>query len=85
VALIVLAVVRAGDTLSATDNRCCSRWLRRSCWPGFVLREPPRGDPLLTCPYSPTRGIRAANLSLLALGAFNAGQILLLTAVPAGG
>ena len=46
---------------------------------GFVLRERRAAAPLVDLSLFADRGIRAANLSLLAVGAYNAGQILLLT------
>src|SRR5579859_3991588 len=78
VALLVLAVVRAGDTLRAT-------------WPvplaaaaivllsGFVIRERRAPAPLLDLALLNDRGITGANLTIFAFGAFNAAQVLLLT------
>ena len=78
VALLVLAVVRAGDTLRVT-------------WPvplaaaaivllaGFVIRERRAPAPLLDLALLEDRGITGANLTIFAFGAFNAAQVLLLT------
>jgi EmrB/QacA subfamily drug resistance transporter len=78
VALLVLAVVRAGDTLRVT-------------WPvplaaaaivllaGFVIRERRAPVPLLDLALLKDRGITGANLTIFAFGAFNAAQVLLLT------
>jgi MFS family permease len=46
---------------------------------GFVLRERRAASPLLDLALFADRGIRAANLTLLAVGAYNAGEILLVT------
>jgi len=78
VALIVLAVVRAGDTLSATEPLLLAL-AAVLLLAGFVLRERRAAAPLVDLSLFADRGIRAANLSLLAVGAYNAGQILLLT------
>jgi hypothetical protein len=78
VALIVLAVVRAGDTLSVTEPLVLAL-AAVLLLAGFVLRERRAAIPLLDLSLFADRGIRGANLSLLAVGAFNAGQILLLT------
>jgi EmrB/QacA subfamily drug resistance transporter len=78
VALLVLAVVRAGDTLQVT-------------WPvplaaaaigllaGFVIRERRAPAPLLDLALLHDRGITGANLTIFAFGALNAAQVLLLT------
>ena len=78
VALLVLAITRAGDTLQAT-------------WPAllgaaaivllaaFVVRERRAREPLLDLTLLKDRGIAGANLTLIAVGAFNAGQVLLTT------
>jgi MFS family permease len=78
VALIVLAVVRAGDTLSVTEPLLLAL-AAALLLAGFVLRERRTATPLLDLSLFADRGIRAANLSLLAVGAYNAGQILLVT------
>jgi EmrB/QacA subfamily drug resistance transporter len=78
VALLVLAVVRAGDTLAVT-------------WPvplaaaaivllaAFVIRERRAPAPLLDLALLNDRGIIGANLTIFAFGALNAAQVLLLT------
>ncbi|MGD0558214.1 MAG: MFS transporter [Streptosporangiaceae bacterium] len=78
VALLVLAIVRAGDTLRPT-------------WPvllgaaaivllaGFVVRERRAKEPLLNLALLKDRGIAGANLTLIAVGAFSAAQVLLVT------
>jgi EmrB/QacA subfamily drug resistance transporter len=78
VALLVLAVARAGDTQSIG-------------WPaalaaaglvllgGFVIRERTAASPLLNLALLKDRGILGANVCLIAVGAFNAGQVLLVT------
>src|ERR1700678_1245671 len=78
VALLVLALVRAGDTLRPT-------------WPvllgaaaivllaGFVVRERRAKEPLLNLALLKDRGIAGANLTLIAVGAFSAAQVLLVT------
>src|ERR1700733_6658750 len=78
VALIVLAVVRAGDTLSATEPVLLAL-AAALLLAGFVWRERRAATPLVDLSLFADRGIRAANLALLAVGAYNAGQILLLT------
>jgi MFS family permease len=78
VALIVLAVVRAGDTLSVAEPLVIAL-AAALLLAGFVLRERRAANPLLDLSLFADRGIRGANLSLLALGAFNAGEILLVT------
>jgi len=78
VALIVLAVARAGDTLRATEPLVLAL-AAVLLLAGFVLRERRAANPLLDLALFADRGIRAANLSLLAIGAYNAGGILLVT------
>jgi EmrB/QacA subfamily drug resistance transporter len=78
VALIVLAVARAGDTLSAPEPLVLAL-AAVLLLAGFVLRERRAANPLLDLALFADRGIRAANLSLLAIGAYNAGGILLVT------
>jgi EmrB/QacA subfamily drug resistance transporter len=78
VALIVLAVVRAGDTLSVAEPLLLAL-AAALLLVGFVLRERRAATPLLDLSLFADRGIRAANLSLLAFGACNAGQVLLVT------
>jgi len=78
VALIVLAVVRAGDTLSVAEPLLLAV-AAVLLLAGFIVRERRAATPLLDLALFADRGIRAANLSLLAVGAYNADQILLLT------
>ncbi len=78
VALVVLAVAQAGDTLSVAAPLLLAL-AAVLLLAGFVWRERRAGAPLLDLALFADRGIRAANLSLLAVGAFNAGQVLLVT------
>ena len=78
VALIVLAVAQAGDTLRAAEPLVLAL-AAVLLLAGFVLRERRAAAPLLDLALFADRGIRAANLSLLAVGAYNAGEILLVT------
>jgi EmrB/QacA subfamily drug resistance transporter len=78
VALIVLAVAQAGDTLRVTEPLLFAL-AAALLLAGFILRERRTATPLLDLALFTDRGIRAANLSLLAVGAYNAGQILLVT------
>jgi EmrB/QacA subfamily drug resistance transporter len=78
VALIVLAVARAGDTLQLAEPLVLAL-AAVVLLAGFVLRERRAAAPLLDLTLFADRGIRAANLCLLAVGAYNAGQILLVT------
>ncbi len=76
VALLVLAVTRAGDTLRATQPALLGRDLAagRVRGPGT---DGPGTDPRSGPAQGP--GILGANLSLIAVGAFTAGQVLLVT------
>jgi hypothetical protein len=78
VALIVLAVAQAGDTLSVAEPLVLAL-VAVLLLAGFVLRERHAAAPLLDLALFADRGIRAANLTLLAVGAYNAGEILLVT------
>jgi MFS family permease len=78
VALVVLAVVRAGDTLSVAEPLLLAL-AAALLLAGFILRERRTGTPLLDLALFADRGIRAANLCLLAVGGYNAGQVLLVT------
>ena len=78
VALIVLAVAQAGDTLSVAEPLVLTL-AAVLLLAGFVLRERRAATPLLDLALFADRGIRAANLTLLAVGAYNAGEILLVT------
>jgi len=78
VALIVLAVAQAGDTLRVTEPLLLAL-AAVLLLAGFVLRERRAPAPLLDLSLFADRGIRGANLCLLAVGAYNAGEILLVT------
>jgi hypothetical protein len=78
VALIVLAVAQDGDTLSVAEPLVLAL-AAVLLLAGFVLRERRAATPLLDLALFADGGIRAANLSLLAVGAYNAGEILLVT------
>jgi EmrB/QacA subfamily drug resistance transporter len=78
VALIVLAVAQAGDTLSVTEPLVLAL-AAAVLLAGFVLRERRAAAPLLDLTLFTDRGIRGANLCLLAVGAYNAGEVLLVT------
>src|ERR1700744_703060 len=80
VALIVLAVAQAGDPLSVAEPLVIAL-AAVLLLAGFVLRERRAATPLLDLALFADRGIRAANLSLLAFGAGNAGQVLQVPAV----
>jgi EmrB/QacA subfamily drug resistance transporter len=78
VGLLVLAVVRVGDTLRATQPVVLGA-VAIMLLAGFVYRERRARAPLLDLALLKDRGITGANLSLIAVGAFNAGQVLLTT------
>jgi EmrB/QacA subfamily drug resistance transporter len=78
VALLVLAVARAGDTLSVVQPALLAA-VAIVLLGGFVLRERMAASPLLNLALLADRGIAGANVCLIALGAFNAGQVLLVT------
>ena len=78
VALLVLAVVRAGDTLQATQPALLGA-AAIVLLALFVLRERRTSAPLLDLALFKDRGIAGANLTLIAVGAFNAAQVLLTT------
>ena len=67
VALIVLAVAQAGDTLSVAEPLVLAL-AAVLLLAGFVRRERRAATPLLDLALFADRGIRAANLSLLAVG-----------------
>jgi EmrB/QacA subfamily drug resistance transporter len=78
VALLVLAVVRAGDTLRVTQPALLA--MAAVLLLGvFIARERTARAPLLDLALLKDRGIAGANLALIAVGAFNAGQVLLVT------
>ncbi len=78
VALLVLAVVRAGDTLRATQPALLGA-AGIVLLAAFVGRERKTPAPLLNLALLADRGIAGANLTLIAVGAFNAAQVLLTT------
>jgi EmrB/QacA subfamily drug resistance transporter len=78
VALLVLAVVRAGDTLRVTQPALLGG-LAALLLAAFVIRERRARAPLLDLALLKDRGIAGANLTLIAVGAFNAAQVLLVT------
>ena len=78
VALLVLAVARAGDTLQATQPALLGA-VAILLLGGFVIRERMARSPILDLALLKDRGILGANLCLVAVGAFSAGQVLLVT------
>ena len=78
VALLVLAVVRAGDTLQATQPVLLGA-AAIVLLTAFVVRERRAPAPLLDLALLKDRGIAGANLTLIAVGAFSAAQVLLTT------
>jgi EmrB/QacA subfamily drug resistance transporter len=78
VALLVLAVVRAGDTLRATQPALLGA-AAVVLLIAFVVRERRAPAPLLNLALLADRGIAGANLTLIAVGAFSAAQVLLTT------
>jgi EmrB/QacA subfamily drug resistance transporter len=78
VALLVLAVVRAGDTLQPTQPALLAV-AAVLLLVAFIARERRAPSPLLDLALFKDRGIAGANLVLIAVGAFNAGQVLLVT------
>jgi hypothetical protein len=78
VALLVLAVVRAGDTLQATQPALLAG-AASLLLAAFVVRESRARAPLLDLALLKDRGIAGANLTLIAVGAFSAAQVLLVT------
>jgi MFS family permease len=78
VALLVLAVVRAGDTLRVTQPALLGG-AAILLLAGFVWREKNAAAPLFNLALLRDRGIAGANLTLIAVGAFNGAQVLLTT------
>ena len=78
VALLVLAIVRAGDTLRVTQPLLLAA-AAAVLLAGFVARERRARTPLLDLALLKDRGIAGANLTLIAVGAFSAAQVLLVT------
>ncbi len=78
VALLVLAVARAGNTLRATQPVLLAA-AAVLLLGAFVARERMARAPILDLALLKDRGILGANLCLIAVGAFAAGQVLLVT------
>jgi hypothetical protein len=78
VAFVVLAITRAGDTLSAVQPLVLGL-IGAGFLVAFVARERRAKPPLLDLALFKDRRIDGANLSLFGLGAFNAGEVLLVT------
>jgi EmrB/QacA subfamily drug resistance transporter len=78
VALVVLGVTRAGDTLAPTQPSVAVG-VGLVLLVAFVVRERKAATPLLNLDLLKDGGIRGANLCLLAYGACNAGAVLLVT------
>ena len=78
VALIVLGVTRAGDTLRPTQP-VVALGAGLALLVAFVVREREAATPLLNLDLLKDRGIVGANECLLAYGACNAGAMLLVT------
>jgi EmrB/QacA subfamily drug resistance transporter len=78
VALLVLAVARAGDTLQATQPALLGA-AAIVLLAAFVVRERRARAPLLDLALLKDRGIAGANLVLIGVGAFSAAQVLLVT------
>jgi EmrB/QacA subfamily drug resistance transporter len=78
IALLVLAIVRAGDTLQVTQPAVAAA-VAVLLLAAFVARERRVQDPLLDLALLKDRGIAGANLTLIAVGAFSAAQVLLVT------
>ena len=78
VALLVFAVARAGDTLRAIQPALLAA-VAILLLGGFVIRERMARAPILDLALLKDRGILGANLCLIAVGAFSAGQVLLVT------
>jgi len=78
VALLVLAITRAGDTLQVTQPLLLGA-AAIVLLAAFAVRERRAREPLLDLALLRDRGIAGANLTLITVGAFNAGQVLLTT------
>ncbi len=78
VALLVLAIARAGDTLQATQPALLAA-AAIVLLAAFIVRERRARAPLLDLALLKDRGIAGANLTLIAVGAFSAAQVLLIT------
>ena len=78
VALLVFAVARVGDTLQVTQPALLAG-AAVVLLGAFVARERRARAPILDLALLKDRGILGANLTLIAVGAFSAGQVLLMT------
>src|SRR6202034_3011589 len=78
VALLVYAVARAGDTLRGTQPALLFV-AAVVLLAAFVARERKARAPILSLALLKDRGILGANLALIAVGAFSAGQVLIVT------
>jgi EmrB/QacA subfamily drug resistance transporter len=78
IALLVLAIVRVGDTLQVTQPALVAA-VAVLLLAAFVARERRVQDPLLDLALLKDRGIAGANLTLIAVGAFSAAQVMLVT------
>ena len=78
VALLVFAVARAGDTRQVTQPALLFG-AAVVLLAAFVARERRARAPILDLALLKDRGILGANLSLITIGAFSAGQVLLVT------
>jgi len=78
VSLLVFAVARAGDTLQVTQPVVIAA-VAVLLLGAFAARERAARAPLLDLALLKDRGILGANLALIAIGAFSAGQVLLMT------
>ena len=78
VALLVLAIARAGDTLRVTQPALLAA-VAAALLTSFVAWERRAPAPLLDLALLKDRGIAGANLTLIAVGAFSAGQVMLVT------
>ena len=78
VALLVLAIARAGDTLQVTQPALAAA-VAVLLLAAFIIRERRARAPLLDLALLKDHAIAGANLTLIAVGAFSAGQVLLVT------
>ena len=72
----MLAIARAGDTLQVTQPMLLAA-VAILLLAAFIVRERKARAPLLDLALLKDRGIAGANLTLIAVGAFIAGQVLL--------
>ena len=84
VALLVFAVARAGDTLKVIQPALLFG-AAVVLLGAFAVRESRSRAPILDLALLKDRGILGANLALIAVGAFSAGQVMLVSLYPAGG